>query len=124
MQYLTYAEYQNIGGTLDLTAFNRYKTRAFSLVTAETHNRVEAMVSIPDEVKALCRDLIEYFSVNKTGEIVQSKSQSVGSVSESVSYAAKSNETMSADIDNLFRDYLLSVTDDKGTPLLYRGGAK
>lgn len=124
MQYLTYAEYQSIGGTLDLTAFNHYIIRASSLISAETHNRIEAMENTPNEVKALCRDLIEYFVANKTGETVQSRSQSVGNVSESVTFGAKTEENISAEIENLFREYLLSITDDNGTPLLYRGCLK
>ena len=49
------------------------------------------------------------------------KSQSAGGVSESESYTVKTKEDFAQDIDSLVCDYLLSVRDDKGTPLLYRG---
>ena len=122
MQYLTYDEYGKIGGTLDLTAFNRNITRANGVIDNETHNRVANMKTVPDGVKHCLRDLVEYFEVNKTTEIsVTSRSQSVGGVSESESYNTKSADDMYGDICNILYDYLQSLKDDKGIPLLYRG---
>lgn len=123
MTYLTYEEYSDMGGVLDLTAFNRNIDRACGVIDNETHNRVECMASVPNQVKALCRDLIEYLATN--GNVnekdVASWSESAGVVSESVSYVTKSKEEMQSDIDGIVFDYLASLTDDCGTPLLYRG---
>ena len=122
MIYLTYEEYSNIGGICDLTAFNRFSDRAFSIIDNATHNRVEYMADVPQRVKALCRDLVEYLARNDTTEIaVTSRSQSAGGVSESESYVTKTADDMYGDIQNMIYDYLLNVTDDNGTPLLYRG---
>ena len=122
MQYLAYQEYTDIGGTLDLTAFNRYIHRACGLIDNATHRRIEKMASVPERVKALCRDLIEYLAINAiTEKVVTSKSQSSGPVSESESYAVKTKEEQAQDIDNMIYDYLMSVNDDNRTPLLYRG---
>ena len=41
MQYLTYEEYTEIGGTLDLAAFNRNIDRACGIIDNATHNRIE-----------------------------------------------------------------------------------
>ena len=123
MQYLTYEEYSNIGGTLEETAFNRYIDRACGVINNATHNRIKSMSEIPSMGKALCRDLVEYMATNSsvTEKSVSSWSESTGPVSESVSYVQKSKEDMQSDIDELIYQYLGSVSDDNGTPLLYRG---
>ena len=122
MTYLTYGEYAEMGGICDLTAFNRFSDRAFGIVDNATHNRIDYMAEIPQRVKALCRDLVEYLARNDTTEIaVTSRSQSAGGVSESESYATKTADDVYGDIQNMIYDYLLNVTNDNGTPLLYRG---
>ena len=122
MTYLTYGEYAEMGGICDLTAFNRNIDRACGIIDNATHNRIEGMADIPQKVKALCRDLVEYLARNNTTEIsVTSRSQSAGGVSESESYATKTADDVYGDIQNMIYDYLLNVTDDNGTPLLYRG---
>lgn len=122
MIYLTYTEYKEIGGTLEETAFNRNIDRACGIIDNATHNRIECMAEVPQRAKALCRDLVEYLARNDTTEIaVTSRSQSAGGVSESESYATKTADDMYGDIQNMIYDYLLNVTDDNGTPLLYRG---
>ena len=122
MQYLTYKEYTEIGGTLDLTAFNRNIDRACGIIDNATHNRVDCMADIPQRVKVFCRDLVEYLARYSTSDmVVSSRSQSAGGVSESESYATKTADDVYGDIQNMIYDYLLNVTDDNGTPLLYRG---
>ncbi len=122
MQYLTFEEYKSMGGTLEETAFNRNIIRVFSEVDGRTKRRIRKMATIPNEVKALCVDLVEYYSFNKSvGAVVSSKSVSAGPVSESESYAVKSSEDAMFDIEDLFNTYLGSVADDNGVPLLYRG---
>ena len=122
MIYLTYEEYSNIGGICDLTAFNRNIDRACGIIDNATHNRIECMSDVPQMAKALCRDLVEYLARNDTTEIaVTSRSQSAGGVSESESYVTKTDVELQADIDNMIADYLMTETDDNGTPLLYRG---
>ena len=122
MQYLTYEEYTEIGGTLDLTAFNRNIDRACGVIDNATHNRIEYMAEVPQRAKALCRDLVEYLTRYSTSDmVVSSRSQSAGGVSESESYVTKTDVELQADIDNMIVDYLMAETDDNGTPLLYRG---
>ena len=121
MIYLTYTEYKEIGGILEETAFNRNIDRACGIIDNATHNRIECMKEVPQKVKSLCRDLLEYLAENNDVKIVTSKSQSAGGVSESESYATKTADDVYGDIQNILYDYLGSETDDKGTPLLYRG---
>ena len=125
MIYLTYDEYSNIGGICDLTAFNRNIDRACGVIDNATHNRIDGMAEVPQRAKALCRDLVEYLARNGTTEnAVTSRSQSAGGVSESESYATKTADDVYGDVQNMIYDYLLNVTDDKGTPLLYRGAMR
>lgn len=122
MQYLTYEEYLQIGGICDSTAFDRNITKATAVIDTETHKRVLDMETIPQEVKALCRDLVELYARNSTSDkVVTSHSQSAGAVSESVSYAQVTREEVKQTAEDLVYDYLMSVEDDNGTPLLYRG---
>ena len=125
MTYLTYDEYVRIGGTLGLTAFNRNIDRACGVIDNATHNRIEYMEEVPQRAKALCRDLVEYLANDfGSSKQVSNHSQSAGGVSESESYATKTADDMYGDIQNMIYDYLLNVTDDKGTPLLYRGAMR
>lgn len=122
MQYITYDEYASIGGVLDESAFNRYSVRAFSRIAQETHNRIDAMANIPDEVKHLCRDIIEYMHNNlNQDKSLSSTSQAQGGTSESEVYVYIKPSEHEAHITDVIYDYLASVTNDNGTPLLYRG---
>ncbi len=122
MKYLSYEEYQKIGGTLDSAAFNRNIMRACKVIDSETHNRLVNKTSVPEEVKHCVRDLIEYYANNvSNAKIVTSKSQSAGGVSESESYSTKTAEDVSNEVGSIISDYLLSVKDCNGTSLLYRG---
>ena len=123
MRYLKdHQEYLALGGMCDATAFNRNIDRACGIIDNATHNRIECMAEVPQMAKALCRDLVEYLARYSTSDmVVSSRSQSAGGVSESESYVTKTDTELQADIDNMIADYLMTETDDNGTPLLYRG---
>lgn len=124
MQYLTYGEYLEIGGVLEETAFNRNVGRASGVIDGATKCRIEKMQSVPPQAKELCRDLVEYFANHSvTEKSVTSKSQSAGNVSESESYSIKSKAEQAQEVEAMICDYLLPLTDDNGTPLLYWGCA-
>lgn len=123
MNYLTYDEYTSLGGVLDTTAFNRNIDRACSIIDNATFKRVHTMTEVPRQVKACCRDLVEYTATNKTTneKSVASWSESAGAVSESVTYTTKSDEEMQTDIQDILFDYLYMLDDDNGAPLMYKG---
>ena len=125
MQYLTYEEYLEIGGTLDLTAFNRNIDRACGFVDAHTFGRLQGVSVVSKKVKACARDLVEYLASNVSRETkVTSKSQSAGGASESESYAIKSQDEINAEILCIVYDYLSTEKNDHGTPLMYRGAMR
>lgn len=126
MRYLDFKEYVYLGGVIDETAFNRNIDRACAVVDRATFRRVERMTEVPNRVKTLCRDLVEYLNTNGnvSEKNVTSRSESVGNVSESISYNTKTDNEMQRDIQNMLFDYLYMLYDDNGTPLLYLGGKK
>ena len=121
MQYLTYEEYTEIGGTLDLTAFKRNIDRACAMIDIRTQSRLEAFESIPQIVKIVCADLVGYIATNVVEKpFMTSRSQSAGSVSESESYAVKTAEDFANDLDRIFEP-LATVKTENGISVLYRG---
>ena len=121
MTYLTYEEYSNMGGVLDLTAFNRNIDRACAMIDNRTQSRLECFEEIPQIVKVVCVDLIDYITTNTVDKpIVTSKSKSAGGVSESESYAVKTAEDYSTDLDRIFEP-LAVVKTKNGISILYKG---
>ena len=120
MIYLTYDEYSAMGGICNLTAFNRNIDRACAMIDNRTQSRLECFEEIPQIVKVVCADLVEYISTNTVEKTVTSKSQSAGGVSESESYAVKTVEDYSADLDRIFEP-LDVVKTKNGVSILYRG---
>lgn len=124
MQYLTYEEYTEIGGTLDLTAFKRNIDRVCGFVDTHTFGRLQKSSSVSRMVKACVRDCIEYLASNvSSGKAVTSKSQSAGGVSESESYATKTLDEVNAEMFNIVYEYLANELDVDGVPLMYRGAS-
>ena len=121
MHYLTYNEYQSIGGTLTEAAFNRNIDRAELMIDRRTQKRLRDLESLPEEVKPLCRDLVEYIAENTVQKAITSRSQSAGGVSESESYATLTAEEYAAKIDEMFADYLSTVYTKNGICVLYKG---
>ena len=122
MTYLTYTEYTELGGTLvDEAAFIRNIDRACAMIDNRTQSRLECFEEIPQIVKVVCADLVDYISTNTVDKpIVTSKSQSAGGVSESEGYAVKSAEDYSADLDRIFEP-LAVVKTENGVSITYRG---
>ena len=121
MQYLTYEEYTEIGGTLDLTAFNRNIDRACAMIDIRTQSRLEKFGDMPRIVKIVCADLVSYIANNTVDKsVVTSRSQSAGGVSESESYATKTAEDFANDLDKIFEPLAL-VNTKNGISILYRG---
>ena len=121
MTYLSFEEYSNMGGVLDLTAFNRYIYRVCAMIDNSTQSRLECFKEIPQIVKIVCADLVDYTATNTVDKpIVTSKSQSAGGVSESESYATKTAEDYSADLDRIFEP-LAVVKTKNGVSILYKG---
>ena len=124
MIYLTYEQYTEIGGVLEMTAFDRYIDRVCGIIDNATFGRLEKMTEIPRQVRACCRELVEYMAKNVEQGNISSQSQSAGGVSESVTYTNKTTEDIENECANIIFDFLGNVKTDNGTPLLYRGAMR
>lgn len=121
MRYLTYEEYMEMGGTLDLTAFIRNIDRACAMIDIRTQSRLESFSDVPKIVKIVCGDLVEYISTNTVQKsVVTSKSQTAGGVSESESYSVKTADDFANDLDRIFEP-LSMVKTGNGFSIMYRG---
>ena len=131
--YLTYAEYKNMGGTLDEPSFDGYEFEAESIVNWYTFNRLAKDTQIPDAVKKVVKYLIDLIQHqndllsgsqsgdNASGKIIASQSNDGVSVSYSVLSASELLETIKSSEENTIRRYLQDVVNEAGRKLLYRG---
>lgn len=123
--YLTYPEYTELGGVLDLSAFNKTNVRAYKIIDGYTDGRISD--EIPEEAKHLCRDLIEYLyreTIENHASNIKSQSQSMGGVSESISYEVKNTEEINRDVEGIILDYLGGMFTQSGVPVLYWGALR
>lgn len=110
--YLTYAEYQQWGGTLTEQEFNRFSYRAEKEIDNNTQNRLKSVKDIPDDVKHCMFELVEFISNNTlNGAVMGVTSVSNDGYSESYSGA----ENAQGEMYNIIYTYL------SGTGLMYCG---
>lgn len=123
MEYLTYEEYEQLGGTLSETDFSKEIHRACAFVDSRTFDRLQTTETISPKVKYCCKDLVEYLASAKSvdGRIVSSRTQKANNLSESETYSSATHDERNADMLEIVYDYLINEKDDNGTPLMYRG---
>lgn len=114
-QYLSYAEYIELGGTLEEVPFNELEFECRKIIDSRTQNRLHSVTDIPDEVKMCEFKMINSIvSYNAAKEQAQSGVKSENIDGYSVTYLT-SNEiqqlitTQIADIQELVSTYLFGV---------------
>lgn len=114
-QYLTYAEYIELGGTLEEVPFNELEFECRKIIDSRTQNRLHSVTDIPDEVKMCEFKMINSIvSYNAAKEQAQSGVKSENIDGYSVTYLT-SNEiqqlitTQIADMQELISTYLFGV---------------
>lgn len=128
-QYLTYAEYQTLGGSaIGETPFNLLEFEARRLIDIKTFNRLKNGTNIPQEVKLCDYQLIDsiksyYETINGINESGNKASESTDGYS--VSYITKTQvkdiiQTNSVEYNAIIDKYLMFVVYN-GEHLLYRG---
>ena len=123
-EYLTYAEYTERGGTLDSATFSRWIGRASKRIDQETRGRLHDFQPdvLPEEVKQAARDVVEiYAAYGDADEAISSRSNTVGGISESVSFADAGVSGREQKINDAIVDWLLDVQAEPGISILYRG---
>lgn len=123
-QYLTYEEYQALGGTLEETPFNLLEFEARRKIDLRTLNRLVNLESsnIPQEVKLCLFKMVDNILTAYNEEINRGKSsESVGSYS--VTYNNDMKEIIrskDAELDDLISSELYGVIVN-GEHILYCG---
>lgn len=133
--YLTYQEYQNMGGTLDETTFNDYEYEAETLVDWYTFNRLHGETEYPEAVLKCVYHLINLLELkaaaigtgaggesgNSDGKVVASQSNDGVSISYNVMAASELATLAKDEMENSIKRYLNGVMNSLGRKLLYRG---
>lgn len=134
--YLTYDEYQELGGTLDSTTFSEYEFEARCKIDWWTFNRLKNEESYPEEVKRCMYKLIKLIQQVQEASVLdgeggQSSGSSAAGISSmsndgvSVSYnvmsAAQAAEMASDQMAACIKQYLGDVKNSLGRKVLYRG---
>ncbi len=119
-KYLTYAEYQELGGTLEEANFDKFLMPNQLVIDNYTNQKLvygdfETMPELTKEKVKLClTQLIDYSSNFKNTEYSSMSNSGV-----SVSY--KDTATRQNDEASLIYTYLDGAKDNKNIGLLYRG---
>ena len=117
-QYLTYAEYQQLGGSaIGEMPFNLLEFESRRQIDIRTFNRVKSLEEIPQEVKLCVYNLINSISgyANSTNNIATNgniKSENTDGYSIQYISAGEISEVVkskNAEIEDIIRTYLLGV---------------
>lgn len=130
--YLTYAEYQDMGGTLDEATFNDLEFEAESIINWYTFNRLKNDTTYPVEVKRLMKYLINLAASKQTvvggsgsdadsTKQIASQSNDGISVSYNILSAKDLMDSVKDEAENATKRYLQGVMNEAGRKLLYRG---
>ena len=129
-QYLSYAEYRNLGGLLDIMPFNLLEFESRRKIDIYTSNRLKgtAIQDIPQEVKLCIFNLI--IAINNYASSITSATENGNIQSEntdgySVTYVKSAQikeiiNSKSVEINDIIRTYLLGVMFN-GEHLMYTG---
>ena len=124
--YLTYAEYQEFGGTLDEATFLNYESTAEGTVNKYTYSRLLNDETVPAAVKRVVFNLIgiaeqQKQAMNTDGGAITSQSND----GVSTSYASMSPENIYQNLEaqkrDIIMDGLFGVKNAKGHNLLFKG---
>ena len=133
--YLTYVEYQTMGGKLEEAAFNNFEFQAEALVNWYTFNRLKKNTTFPTELKRLVFCLIALAqskdgtlsnssgsgSSSTTGSAIASQSNDGVSISYNVLSAKDLMDSIKTESETLINQYLQGVMNEAGRLVLYRG---
>lgn len=112
--YLTYEDYKELGGTLELDAFTKLERKAQRWLDAFTFNRIKYLTIIPDEVREVLTEFINKLDTigkqRENGDLVTQYSNGV----EQLTYKVLTEEETKQDLYQLAIDWLPNY-------LTYRG---
>lgn len=129
--YLTYAEYQSMGGTLSETEFENFEFEARSLIDWYTFNRLSNETEYPEAVKRCAFKLIQLVQAKGTSlplentatgtATIASQSNDGVSTRYNVMSASQLFDSVKRETGEVIQRYLNGVVNSLGHRLLYRG---
>ena len=126
-QYLTFAEYQALGGTLLETPFKILEFEARQNVDKYTFGRLKELKTQNNEVKLCIYKLIEMIDSYSKQEAQNKGIASENTDGYSVSYLAPSTnitDAKNSEIKGIVKEYLVDCKLEDGTPYMYCGADK
>lgn len=112
-QYLTYKEYQELGGKIIEKPFNLLEYRAEKKIDELSSNRFRKLSEYPQELKMCVFDLIDVFNSEGNSSVT---SETVGNYSKT----KQSKKTIEKTKEDIICQYLSEYKID-GVYVLYRG---
>ena len=126
-QYLTYAEYKALGGTLAETPFKILEFEARQNVDKYTFGRLKELETQNNEVKLCIYKLIGLLDSYNSQEIQNKGVASENTDGYSISYQTPSTnftEAKNSELQGIVKEYLVDCKLEDGTPYLYCGADK
>ena len=102
MAYITYAEYQNFGGTVSSSDFTNLELKAERKLDYYTQDRLKTVTTIISEVKELMTEFINRMSVPALNGNVTSYSNGI----ESFGFAENQTKALDNELYQLAIEYL------------------
>lgn len=127
--YLTFAEYQEMGGELEQALFDVLEREVEAIIDTYTLNRLWVNTEYPERVKECAFRLIdlvntkhEALTLNPSqGGVIASQSNDGVSTSYNVLSMQTALESSKTELKDCVFTYLYGVRNAKGEPLTYRG---
>lgn len=122
--YLTYAQYQAWGGTLQEAAFNLAEIKARARIDALTMGRVARMAAVPEQVQAAMMEIIQVdgtYSASAQASAPVAASFTTDGYSESYGSAESRTAAIEKQLTRSILTLLDGVLDDNGVPLIFAG---
>lgn len=122
-QYLTYDEYQSLGGNLSQTPFNLLEYNARKKIDEKTFGRLIGKGQDYQEVKLCVYNLITILNSYSSYDTQNKSVSSESTDGYSISYGTPQKSTTEAknsELDSSIDTYLINVVVDN-VPVLYRG---
>lgn len=123
-QYLTYDEYEELGGTLDETPFDILEVEARKSIDKYTFGRLKNIDEQIQEVKICMYKLIEQLNTYSAYDKADKSISSESTDGYSISYGGATENVSKAKISDtkaIIRTYLAECYLEDGTPYLYVG---
>ena len=116
-RYLTYKDYQDLGGTLNSKSFNLLEYKSRKQIDHYTNNRL--IDGVPEDIKYDIQ--LTMFNLIRINNSAESTSNKTNESIDGYSVTYGGTQQSSAEIKDTI-DMLLSGLEINGEPLLYAGG--